>query len=323
MTVQLPPDRRLRILKELRTAKKRIYKKKMTSVRTLATLIGMLSATRIQFPKASLYLKRLSTILHTRVNEEGSDTWTPWPHRTLAELRWWSNTITENNPHSIMKDPPPQIVITTDVAAEVWGATLQIVKKDKFFNPEKEVKKLTLTEILQSTITEDGRVFCPTNINNSKWSYTDQLGLKERQKLQKEYQVVQQNWNRKMKIQTSNLKELTAIHHLALEHFLPQIKKANFTSILIRTDNTSAMYVYQPKDWCSKSLYDNQKNLVYDRPKWTGSKSRSHSRKIKYDDGQTESSGDERRLLSPTKNLSIHSRDTQQWTCLLRKRTDY
>jgi hypothetical protein len=28
-------------------------------------------------------------------------------HRTLAELRWWRNTITENNPHSIMKDPPP------------------------------------------------------------------------------------------------------------------------------------------------------------------------------------------------------------------------
>jgi hypothetical protein len=52
------------------------------------------------------------------------------------------------------------------------------VKNEKFFNPEKEVKKLTLIEILQSTITEDSRVFCPTNINNSKWSYTDQLGLK-------------------------------------------------------------------------------------------------------------------------------------------------
>jgi hypothetical protein len=103
-------------------------------------------------------------------------------------------------------------VITTDVAPEAWEATLQIVKNHKFFNPEEEVKKLTLTEILQSTITEDGRVFCTTNINNSKWSYTDQLGLKERQKFQKEYQVVQQKWNQKMKKQTSNLKELTAIH---------------------------------------------------------------------------------------------------------------
>jgi hypothetical protein len=100
--------------------------------------------------------------------------------------------ITENNPHSIMKDLPPQVVITTDAAPEAWGATLQIVKNNKFFNPEEEVKKLTLTVILQSTITEDGRIFCPTNINNSKWSYMDQFGLQERQKLLKEYQVVQQ-----------------------------------------------------------------------------------------------------------------------------------
>jgi hypothetical protein len=80
-------------------------------------------------------------------------------HRTLAELRWWSNTITENNPHLIMKDPPPQVVITTDAAPEAWGATLEIVKNNKFFNPEKEVKKLTLMEILQSTITKDSRIF--------------------------------------------------------------------------------------------------------------------------------------------------------------------
>jgi hypothetical protein len=39
MTVQLPKDRHLRILKELRTVKKRIYKKKMASVRILAILI--------------------------------------------------------------------------------------------------------------------------------------------------------------------------------------------------------------------------------------------------------------------------------------------
>jgi hypothetical protein len=137
----------------------------------------------------------------------------------------------------------------------------EIVKNDKFFNPEKEVKKLTLTEILQSTITEDGRVFCPTNINNSKWSYMDKLGLKERQNLLKEYQVVQQKWNRKMKNQTSNLKELTAIH-LTLEHFLPKIIKANFTSILIRIDNTSAMYGINRKTG-AQNLYMTTRKIWY------------------------------------------------------------
>jgi hypothetical protein len=67
----------------------------------------------------------------------------------------------------------------------------------------------------------------------------------------------------------------------------------------------------QSKDRCSKSLYDDQKNLVFDRPKRNGTEGRSHSRKIKYNDRQTESSGDERRLLSHTKNLSIHPRNTE------------
>jgi ribonuclease HI len=99
------------------------------------------------------------------------------------------------------------------------------------------------------------------NINNSKWSYTDQLGLKERQKLQKEYQVVQQKWNQKMKKQTSNLKELTAIH-LALEYLLPQKKKSSFTSILIRTDNASAMYKINQKI-SSQNLYITTRKIWY------------------------------------------------------------
>jgi hypothetical protein len=44
-----------------------------------------------------------------------------------------------------------------------------------------------------------------------------------------------------MKKQTPNLKELTVIY-LAIHHFLPLIKKSKYKSILIRTDNTAAMY---------------------------------------------------------------------------------
>jgi hypothetical protein len=51
MTVQLPPERHTKVLNELRSARKKIYKKKATSVRTLVKLIGMLSATRIKSPK--------------------------------------------------------------------------------------------------------------------------------------------------------------------------------------------------------------------------------------------------------------------------------
>jgi hypothetical protein len=81
----------------------------------------------------------------------------------------------------------------------------------------------------------------------------------------------------------------------------------------------------QPKNWCSKSVYDNQKNLVFDKPKQDGFESGPYSRKIRYDNRQTEWSENEQRLLSPPKNLSIHSRDTKilsnNGQCLLRKRT--
>jgi hypothetical protein len=159
-----------------------------------------------------------------------------------------------------MKDLPPQVVITTDAAPETWGTTLQIVKNNKSFKLE-EVKKLTLMEIFQSTITENGRVFCPTNINNSKWSYMDQLALKKRQKLQKKYQIIQQKWNRKMKRQMSNLKKLTTIH-LALEYFLLQIKKANFTPILIQIHNISVMYKINRKTG-SQNFYMTTRKIWY------------------------------------------------------------
>jgi hypothetical protein len=47
--------------------------------------------------------------------------------------------------------------------------------------------------------------------------------------------------DQKMKLQTSNLKGLTAIH-LAIQHFLPKIKSLNFKSILIPMNNTAAMF---------------------------------------------------------------------------------
>jgi hypothetical protein len=64
-----------------------------------------------------------------------------------------------------------------------------------------------------------------------------------------------------MKNQTSNLKKLTTIH-LALEHFLPQIKKTNFTSILIQTDNTSTIYkINQRTD--AQNLYMTTRRIRY------------------------------------------------------------
>jgi hypothetical protein len=92
--------------------------------------------------------------------------------RTSAELQWWSKTIKENNPHSIMKDLPPQVVITTDPAPETWGATLQIVKNDKFLN----LKKLTVIHLTLEHFLPPGRLEAQLlmNILNMKQTVSEE-----------------------------------------------------------------------------------------------------------------------------------------------------
>jgi hypothetical protein len=105
-------------------------------------------------------------------------------------------------------------------------------------NPRKEIKKLSQEEKNLAILSENGKLYCPTSLTNSKWSFTDQLGLKLNQKIQKYCRIAQKKWSNFMKKQTSNLKEMTAAY-FALHHFLPIIKKSRYKNILIRTDNTA------------------------------------------------------------------------------------
>jgi hypothetical protein len=207
-----------------------------------------------------------------------------------------------------MKDPPPQVVITTDAAPEAWKATLQIMKNDKFFNPEKEVKKLTLTEILQSTITKDGRVFYPTNINEVELYRP--AGSKRKTKISKG--ISSSPTEMEPKDEESNLESERINSDSSSSRTFSSTNKESQFHINPNPNRQYLSNVWnQPKDLFPKSLHDNQKNMVFDRPKRNGSESHLYFRKIKYDNGQTESSGNEWRLLSPTKNLSNHSRNSK------------
>jgi hypothetical protein len=62
-----------------------------------------------------------------------------------------------------------------------------------------------------------------------------------------------------MKKQMSNLKEITAIY-LALLHVLPPIKKSKYKNILIRTNNTAAMYSINKKSEI-KNLYHTTRKI--------------------------------------------------------------
>jgi hypothetical protein len=234
-------ERKPNILQELKKSMKRIKFKKCTPVRVLAKLIGKLSATRTQFTQASLYLKQLSDCLNIRVNKEDWDTYVPWEYRMIGEIKWWVKTIKINKPHLISINPTFQAVVTRDASPIAWETTFQAVNQNVKINPRKEMEKLSQEEKNLAILSEKGKLYCPTSLMDTEWSYTDQLSLKPNQKFQKEYQIAQKKWSNYMKKQTLNLKELTAIY-LALHHFLFLTKKSRYKNILIRMDNTAAMY---------------------------------------------------------------------------------
>jgi hypothetical protein len=84
----------------------------------------------------------------------------------------------------IITNPTYQAVITTDASLIAWGATFQAVKQNIRINPRKEMEKLSQEEKDLAILSENGKLYCPTNLANTKWSYMDQIGLKLNQKFQ-------------------------------------------------------------------------------------------------------------------------------------------
>jgi hypothetical protein len=156
----------------------------------------------------------------------------------IGEIKWWMKTIKTNKPRLISTNPTFQAVITTDASL---GSNMPSDKSKHKNKSKKKNGKIIAKKKNLAILSKNRKLYCPTSMTNSKWNYTDQLGLKMNQKIQKYCQIAQKKWSNFMKRQTLNLKEITAIY-LALHHFLPLIKKSRYKKIIIRTDNTAAMY---------------------------------------------------------------------------------
>jgi ribonuclease HI len=91
--------------------------------------------------------------------------------------------------------------------------------------------------------------------------------------------------------QTSNLKEITAIY-LALHHFLPLIKKSRYKNILIRTDNTAAMYNINKNE----PILHSEEDMEIIRKKLLNIKRSTYVREDKCGDRQIELFGNEQKL---------------------------
>jgi hypothetical protein len=73
MALKMKDERRSKALNCLRRAKKMCITERMVTTKWLAKLIGILSATRTQFPLASLYLMRLHKVLTKGIQKNDSN----------------------------------------------------------------------------------------------------------------------------------------------------------------------------------------------------------------------------------------------------------
>jgi hypothetical protein len=116
------------------------------------------------------------------------------------------------------------------------------------------------------------------------------------------------------------------IRNKQLENIKPKGTNRNLSnhlSFFVENKNVQLQLFTNPNKQCScdvqhqqkigytKFIYDNKENMVFDKPKPNVSENNSHLQQIKYNNRQTEPFGDNQKLLFPTKNLSIHSRNTE------------
>jgi hypothetical protein len=88
------------------------------------TLIGVLNAARIQFPRSSLFMMKLNKLKTRVVKRHGWNGLARMNPSVLCKLQTWIQWIKSNCPNLLKKMPLPQAVITTDAAPTGWGAAL-------------------------------------------------------------------------------------------------------------------------------------------------------------------------------------------------------
>jgi hypothetical protein len=219
LTVQIPKERREKALALLREFRKKCFKTKMVDVRWLAKVIGVLSAMRTQWPSASLYLLKMNQLKSETVNQKGWNTKCRLNPSLIGELRCWTNMVKNNKPQKIQQFLTPQVLITTDASPFGWGASLKEITSSSN----------TLQKLITST----------TNLPiewDKSWNKTLRSCLSE-----KSERIVSGGWPKRISENTSNYRELMAIYY-AIMHWLNVIKQRKWRSLLIMTDNTTAMY---------------------------------------------------------------------------------
>jgi hypothetical protein len=226
-------------LKSVKEIIKKCYRFKIITTRSLAKVIGILSATRSQFQYASLYLSHLNDFKTAAVKRWGWTGNVKLNPSLIGELKIWRSWLIKkslNNissffkPRVIPQVKTPHVILTTDAAPSGWGATLHILSSIKSNHRVLSEREIEIRNQLKRVEEHDFLQQNPKFFMQFCQTFQDKDSLKT-------FGV----WNKFMSNQSSNLRELSAIYQ-ALISFLPilQLNKISVVQILI--DNSTAMY---------------------------------------------------------------------------------
>jgi ribonuclease HI len=112
------------VLHALHVWDKRMTLQKTVPVRELASLIGLLNSTRLQYNRASLYLVKMNRVKCGCVAREGWEGKCVVTHMLSGELAWWQKIIADNVPASLWRLPLPEAHLFVDASPSGWGAWL-------------------------------------------------------------------------------------------------------------------------------------------------------------------------------------------------------
>jgi hypothetical protein len=122
-------EMKVKLIKEKNEALKKVVKQwiahaergDVVQVRSLASVIGRLSQTRLQHRMASLYLTFLNVLKTKAVRDLGWEGQVRMNRSVLRDLLWWRQTLHTNSPTSLLI-PQIQAEMWTDASPSGWGA---------------------------------------------------------------------------------------------------------------------------------------------------------------------------------------------------------
>ena len=125
LSLQMTPEMQRAIYSQIVEVLKLTVSGGIITSRKLAAFIGSLNFLRAQFPRASLYLRSLHSVLARAVNSVG---WTgsfSLTSEVRSELLFWSRNVRVNTPYCFAPRQS-KALLTTDASEEGWGAHLEI-----------------------------------------------------------------------------------------------------------------------------------------------------------------------------------------------------